>query len=82
MYSRLYGRRNLNSCNAAWPHKPLHPFFRSLSLLRWVAFTATPIGGVLLPLGEACYTPGQRCYTLLRGIPEGPGEAFFRSLSC
>jgi len=50
--------------------------------LRWVAFTATPIGGVLLPLGEACYTPGQRCYTLLRGIPEGPGEAFFRSLSC
>ena len=31
------------------------------------------------PPGEACYTPGQRHCTLLRGIPEGPGEGVLRA---
>jgi len=34
------------------------------------------------PLGEACYTPGQRHYTLLRDIPEGPGEGVLRAGGC
>jgi hypothetical protein len=38
--------------------------------------------GCYSPPGEACYTPGQRCYTLLRGIPEGPGEGVLRAGWC
>ena len=51
-------------------------FFAACPLLPWVASAATPISGVLLPLGESCYTPGQRGYTLLRGTPEGPSDGF------